>query len=268
MPPWKGSPSNQDITFTIVQGKPETLSLSLSGDGEIVSVTGDNLRDWAIRVAKDGSRFLDIRPILPVEKGAALKSFTIRANTVSEPANGPTSLLLPGPGPATGFSLSVSLDPAAGTELRITKAEGLAPLESGTTRKFVSTTSSLLAFSVTPAGTGAHGLELFNSSLSGKLAEDSSGITFTLTATARAEASASSAELLSGNAALTTPPLRRHPPHCPQRLQGLRSHRRCRRRIPRLHRVRRPARPQGRLACSQLQAARRGRRPADTQRPA
>jgi len=198
--------SNQDITFTIVQGKPETLSLSLSGDGEIVSVTGDNLRDWAIRVAKDGSRFLDIRPILPVEKGAALKSFTIRANTVSEPANGPTSLLLPGPGPATGFSLSVSLDPAAGTELRITKAEGLAPLESGTTRKFVSTTSSLLAFSVTPAGTGAHGLELFNSSLSGKLAEDSSGITFTLTATARAEASASSAELLSGNAALTTPP--------------------------------------------------------------
>ncbi|MDE0835194.1 MAG: hypothetical protein OSA84_02450 [Akkermansiaceae bacterium] len=60
--------SNQDITFTIVQGKPETLSLSLSGDGEIVSVTGDNLRDWAIRVAKDGSRFLDIRPILPVEK--------------------------------------------------------------------------------------------------------------------------------------------------------------------------------------------------------
>jgi len=198
--------STQDITFTIVQGQPETLTLSLSGDGEITTIAGENLRDWSIRIAKDGSRFLDIRPVLPAENAAPLKTITVRANTVSEPANGPTSLLLPGPGPSTGFSLSVSLDPAPGTDLRITNADGLAPLESGTTRKFVSTTASSLAFSVTPAGTGAHGLELRDSSLTGKLADDTQSITFTLTATARAEASGSSAELLSGNAALTTPP--------------------------------------------------------------
>ncbi|QTN32487.1 hypothetical protein HZ994_09150 [Akkermansiaceae bacterium] len=198
--------SDQDITFTIIQGKPETLSLSLTGQGDVVSVTGENLLDWSVRSAKDGSRFLDIRPILPADAGATLKTFTVRANTVSEPKNGPSSLLLPGPGPATGFSLNVSLDPAPGTDLRITDATGLAPLESGTTRKFISTTTATLGFSVSPAGTASKGLELLGSSLTGKLSADSESITFILTATARAEASGSSADLLSGDAALTTPP--------------------------------------------------------------
>jgi len=226
--------STQDITFTIVQGKPETLTLSLSGDGEITNVTGDKLLDWSVRIAKDGSRFLDIRPVLPAENQPAIKSLTVRANTLLRGGDlrSPSSLLLPGPGPSTGFSLNVSLNPAPGTDLRITKADGLAPLESGTTRKFVSTSASSLAFTVSPAGTGAHGLELLNSSLSGKLSDDSQSITFTLSATARATSIGGLKppsrivddpfsvdpdafppgtdkpylQLLSGNAALTSPP--------------------------------------------------------------
>ena len=54
----KETTSTQNISFTIHQGNPETLSLGLSGAGEITSVTGNGLRDWSVRIANDGSRFL------------------------------------------------------------------------------------------------------------------------------------------------------------------------------------------------------------------
>ena len=200
--------STQDITFNIVQGKPETLTLSLSGEGEIKTVTGENLLDWSVRVANDGSRFLDISPILTEKNEPPLKSLTVRVTTLLETEKENRSLLLPGSGPSTGFSLRVFLEPAAGTDIRVVNTEGLVPLESGTTRGFVSytSTSSSLGFSIAPAGTGAHGLELFDSNLTGKISEDSSSVTFTLTATARSQSDEAHADILSGNVALTTPP--------------------------------------------------------------
>ena len=58
--------TDQQIDFKIHQGKPETLTLSLNGAGEVVSVTGQGLRDWAMRVTEDGSHFLDVRPVIDV----------------------------------------------------------------------------------------------------------------------------------------------------------------------------------------------------------
>ena len=58
----KETTSVQNISFRIHQGIPETLTLGLSGAGEITSVTGEDLRDWSVRIANDGSRFLDVQP--------------------------------------------------------------------------------------------------------------------------------------------------------------------------------------------------------------
>jgi hypothetical protein len=193
--------STQNITFTVIQGIPETLTLPLSGRGLIDSVTGNGLRDWAIRIAEDGSRFLDVRPVIADEKNPP-KTLTIQVNTKHE-AKENSSLLLPTPGAATGFSLKVDLNPAAGTEIRVTDASRLSPLESGAARKFITTTASTLNFSVSPSGSGSRGLELIDSSLTGKLSEDSESVTFTLRATARADARGSSTDLLSGRAALS-----------------------------------------------------------------
>ncbi|RYD25423.1 MAG: hypothetical protein EOP87_24430, partial [Verrucomicrobiaceae bacterium] len=46
----------QKLIFRVHQGKPEVFSIGLTGKGEITSVTGEQLRDWSVRNAPDGSR--------------------------------------------------------------------------------------------------------------------------------------------------------------------------------------------------------------------
>ena len=175
--------STQDITYTIHQGIPETLTLSLSGPGEILSITGDGLRDWAVRIAEDKSRFLDIRPLIADKKNPP-ESLKIKVTTKHVSKNS-TGLLLPGPASATGFSSTINLVSLPGTEIRVTEATGLSPIESGAARKYLSTTAAKLEFTTTPTGSASQGLELLDSSLIGELSEDSQSITFTLKATAR-----------------------------------------------------------------------------------
>ncbi|MFK7850675.1 MAG: hypothetical protein AB8D78_06815 [Akkermansiaceae bacterium] len=193
--------SNQKITYSIIQGIPETLTLPLSGPGEITSLSGNGLLDWSIRVGKDGSRFLDVRPVITDKKNPPT-SLTVNLTTRHK-AKINSALLLPTPGKATGFSLNINLNPANGTEIRVTDASGLSPLETKKHPKFTTTTASTLKFSLSPSGSDSSGLQLIDSSLTGKLANDSKSITFTLTATARAEAAASSTALLSGTAAIS-----------------------------------------------------------------
>lgn len=193
--------STQNITYTIHQGIPETLTLSLNGSGEILSVTGDGLRDWSVRVAENGSRFLDVRPLVADEKNPPAK-LSIQVNT-SHKSKKPGALLLPGPGASTGFSATVTLNAADGTELRVTEANALSPLESGAARQYITTTDASLKFSTSPTGSASTGLELLDSALTGKLSEDSQSIAFTLTATVRADSPGASTLLLSGRAALS-----------------------------------------------------------------
>ena len=99
--------SEQKISYRVHQGKAETLTLGLSGAGEVTEVTGTGLRDWSVRVAADGKRFLDLRPnelngIFPTELEVLVKT---RQKIVQESA----ALLLPAPADATGFSISIRL---------------------------------------------------------------------------------------------------------------------------------------------------------------
>lgn len=198
----KETTSTQNISFTIHQGVPETLTLGLSGAGEITSVTGNGLRDWSVRIANDGSRFLDIRPNIADPKSPP-KNLTVQVTTKLVGKND-FSLLLPTPASTTGFSSKISLTAAAGIEIRVTEATNLSPIESKNTHSYITADNASLKFSATPTGSATRGLELINSSLTGVLAKDSNSITFTLNATARSKNSNASIELLSGNAAISS----------------------------------------------------------------
>ncbi|MES2982524.1 MAG: hypothetical protein V4727_09445, partial [Verrucomicrobiota bacterium] len=193
--------STQNINFTIHQGIPETLTLGLSGAGDITSVTGDGLRDWSVRIANDGTRFLDVRPNIIDPKNPP-KSLTVQVTTKLLGKND-FSLLFPTPASTTGFSAKISLTAADGTEIRVTEATNLSPIESKNTHSYITAANASLKFSATPTGSSTRGLELINSSLTGLLAKDSNSITFTLTATARSKSANASIELLSGAAALS-----------------------------------------------------------------
>src|SRR5262249_43714385 len=49
-------------TFEILQGEPKEVPLTLTGDGEIKSVTGEALLDWSVRQETNGTRSLVLRP--------------------------------------------------------------------------------------------------------------------------------------------------------------------------------------------------------------
>src|SRR5688572_13015886 len=49
-------------TFDILQGEVKEILLTISGEGEIKSVTGELLQDWSVRNETNGTRVLVIRP--------------------------------------------------------------------------------------------------------------------------------------------------------------------------------------------------------------
>jgi hypothetical protein len=193
--------SEQKIQFRIHQGKAETLTLALNGAGEITEVTGAGLRDWSLRVAENGARFLDIRPAL-VEAKLPTDVLEVLVKTRLKVEREVAGLVLPGPGSATGFSLTASIAVDPGVDLRVTQADGLIPVEGALNRKFVATGLAAIGMRVSPAGTDARGLEVMNSTLDGKLSEDGNSMSFRITGTARSAAEGSAVELLSGGAAL------------------------------------------------------------------
>lgn len=193
--------SEQKIIFRIHQGKAETLTLGLGGAGEVTEVSGAGLRDWSVRVAENGARFLDVRPAeadgkFPTELQVLVKT---RVKVEKESAG----LLLPRPGSATGFSLLVNVTANSGVDLKMTQVEGLVPVEGAQNRKFVGSGDALVSMRISPAGSGARGLEVMNSNLTGKVSQDGNSVAFRLTGTARSVGSGSAAELLGGGAALS-----------------------------------------------------------------
>ena len=192
--------SEQKITYRIHQGKPATLTLGLSGAGEVTEVSGPALRDWSVRVAENGARFLDVRPA--ETEGKFPPELRVLVKTRVKVAKDGAALVLPVPGSATGFSLAVSVSAARGVDLKLVQIEGLVPVEGSQNRKFIGSGVAAIAMKIAPAGADARGLELRNASLTGKLADDGASVAFRLAATARAEAPGAATELLAGGAAL------------------------------------------------------------------
>ena len=205
--------SEQKITFRVLQGKAEILTLALNGPGEVTEVTGTGLRDWSVRVAENGERFLDVRPVEVEPKISAVFQVLVKTRQKVEKEN--AGLLLVGPGNATGFSLVVTMAIDRGVDLKMTQADGLVPVEGARNAKFegfenvsagakfVGTAAAMVKMTVSPAGTDARGLEVMDTSLAGKVSDNGGSVSFRLTGTARSLGDGSAVELLAGGAALT-----------------------------------------------------------------
>jgi len=189
----------QSIKFRIHQGKAETLTLALGGTGEVTEVTGEGLRDWSVRVAEDGARFLDLRPLA----GVAGEGFEVRVMTRNEVAGNRSHLLLPGPGKATGFSLDIRLNAGPSLDLETLRVEGLVPVEGSGNRRFTGSGPAAMELRVSPAGTDARGLSLVNAELRGRVADDGGSVAFRLTGIARSRHEGAAVGLLAGGAALS-----------------------------------------------------------------
>ena len=194
--------SDQQLAFRVLQGRPEVLSLGLSGVGEVTAVTGEGLRDWSLRVDAGGARFLDLRPALPEAKDAKLPAelkVLVKTRFVfAGGGGGAATLVLPTPGTATSLALDLAITADPGVALQVTKADGLRPVEPADAHKFVGSGAAAVEVQVAPGGSGARGLELIDVRLTGKPAEDGNSVSFHLTGQARSAADGSALELFDG----------------------------------------------------------------------
>ncbi len=195
------------LKLHVVQGKPELLSLGLSGDGEVVDVTGAGLGSWAVRqIPGSPKRFLDLRPAL-TDGVAAPQDFELVVHTrLRKPAvPGTSTVLLAAPGEAVGFASKVVLQAEAMVDLRVTAAVGLVPL--GEARgprdpvQFYATGDARLEVRLSARGAAPAEAELVGAQLTGKINETAGSAEFRLRGQVRATKSGARLPLLSGSAA-------------------------------------------------------------------
>ncbi|MEO7414348.1 MAG: glycosyltransferase family 87 protein [Opitutaceae bacterium] len=198
------------LKIQIIQGKPEVIALGLSGDGEIVSVSGKGLRDWAVRQGTGdtgGKRFLDVRPFLlagvPEPKELELVIQT-RQRKPSVP--GTSGVLLLMPGDAVGFTSRITLTPDATVDFRIIAATGMIPVgEPAGTRlplQFSSTTDGKIDVMLMQRGAALAPAEILNAQLVGRVNEATTSTEFRLRGQFRVQKAGARLRVLSGRAAL------------------------------------------------------------------
>jgi len=202
----------------ILQGKPEILSLGLSGDGEVVDVSGKGLIDWSVRQVASpagavgpGRRLLDLR-VAPVagQPGAQTLEIVIRTRVAKPTIPGQTAVLLLAPGEAVGFSAKVTLIADAAVDFRVTAATGIIPLNIGGAPnepgQFFAIGEGRIEVKVTPRGAAVAEAELSNAQLTGKLSDPAGSVNFRLRGQLRAQKPGARLRLLQGHAALSDKP--------------------------------------------------------------
>jgi len=189
------------ITFRIHQGRPETLTLPLTGEGDVLTLTGDGLRDWSVRRDSEGTRFLDVRPIL-ADNPPFPETLALTLTAVSKAEGNTLTPLLTAPGTTTGYQLALTVTHDPTVKPDVTTATGLTKI-AGDAIRFTTARDAVLALRVTPDGPAAGGIELADTRLTGALATDATTVSFTLTARATATRPGAKLNLLSGTAALS-----------------------------------------------------------------
>ncbi len=205
------------LRLRIVQGQPETLCLGLSGEGEIVSVSGPGLRDWAVRQGvgdASSQRFLDIRLVAPAatdKKSAASATpaslgLTVRTRIDRPVMPGRVALPLLTVGDAVGFSSRLLVRAAPSLDLRYAEIAGLVAAAPGSEpgeRRFThaSDASPRLVVSLARRGAATDDADLVSARLSGVFSTDAAGVAFRLEARALVPREGARVRLLSGHAA-------------------------------------------------------------------
>ncbi len=198
------------LAVRVVQGKPEVLTLGLSGDGEVVSVVGVGLRDWSVRQGTGdaaGKRFLDLRPALVVGiDGPRTLELTISTRLRDPAIPGNVAVLLVTRGDAVGFDSQVRVQPEAAVDARLALAEGVIAVGAakgpGDAMQFVAQGDARIEVSLVRRGASLADAELTGVQLAGNFNEAAGGMDFRLRATARVEKEGARLRVLSGRAAL------------------------------------------------------------------
>ena len=201
-----------------LQGKAEVLTLGLSGDGDIIDVSGQGLLDWSVRqIANPPSgsaapkRVLDLRPLPAVAaaSGSQDLDLIVRMRLKKPAIPGEASVLLLTPGDAVGFAAKVILHTDAGIALRMVNAAGLVPFgetETSSTDdrwQFVCSGDARLEVKLFLRGAALADAELLGAQLTGQLAGNSGSINFHLRGQLRVGKAGTHVRVLQGNAALS-----------------------------------------------------------------
>ncbi|HWA24504.1 MAG TPA: hypothetical protein VG734_02435 [Lacunisphaera sp.] len=202
------------VKLHVLQGKPEVLTLGLSGDGEIFEVTGKGLRDWSVRQSisltpgKPGGRLLDLRPQLAAGAADPIDlDLVVRFRVAKPTIPGRAAVLLLTPGEAVGSSAKVTLQPDANVDARVMSVTGLVPLGEGDTVKepwqFFATGEGRIEVNLTLRGGALAEAELTGAQLAGKLADTAGSVNFRLRGQLRAAKAGARLRILEGHAALS-----------------------------------------------------------------
>ncbi len=197
------------LAIRVVQGRPEVLTFGLSGSGDVVEVSGDGLRDWAVRQA-GGKRFLDLRPVLKDgQPGPTQFNLTVKTK-ITKPSV-PGSVILPtlSPGEAVGLVSRIKVIPGESVDARVTGAAGLSPLGPDPRphgeQQFYGTGENALSVQLLRRGASVTDADLVGAQLTGKLDTAAGCVNFRLRGEARVREAGARLPLLSGRAALTDP---------------------------------------------------------------
>ena len=198
------------LSVRVVQGKPEVLTLGLTGDGEVVSVAGIGLRDWSVRQgtgAAAGKRFLDLRPLV-IEGKDAVRTLDLTITTrLRDPVvPGNVAVLLVTRGDAVGFDSRVRVQPEPTVDVRLALAEGVIAVGAakgpGDALQFVTQGEARIEVSLVQRGASLAEAELTGVQLTGVVNEPAGSVDFKLHAMARVENEGSRLRVLTGRAAL------------------------------------------------------------------
>ncbi len=209
------------VTLRVVQGKADILTLSLSGDGEIVEVVGKGLLEWSVRQAAPeprlasakaqpapiGRRFLDLKIARSEDEEASQQLEVLVRSRLAKPAvPGAAAVLLLGPGDAVGFSSKVAVTADASIDFRVTTARGLTALDGGRIgpegAQFFSVNEGQLELRLIQRGAALADAELIAAQLHGQLGDSKRSVQFRVTGQLKALKSGARLRLLSGQAAL------------------------------------------------------------------
>ena len=200
--------SHTEASFTLLQGEPDTFTLKMIGSGEINEVSGEGIRDSAVRRSGD-ERLLDIR----VNPGTQSLVATINANSGASELELPTEVnpLSFGPGKAVGFSAAISVDPDPSVSMRVVRADGLSPAQladdTARVRKFQTQTDHALTLKLARDEAAIAPVEIVNAQVEARIDLATKSASFVLSGEAKVAAErGANIDILSGHAAVTQLP--------------------------------------------------------------
>lgn len=189
------------VEARVVQGEPDLFSFQLIGDGDVATVTGEKLAEWAVRRDATGRRFLDLHPRPGMKAGDSFVA-EIAAKTERLEPRADFSPLLINPANAVSAELALQVNAVEGLTLRAKAVEGLVALASEKPRELLyrARRAAKLTLESGLSSEAADPVALDGFRLSGALSGDHAG--FELAATARVREAGATCDILTGAAAL------------------------------------------------------------------